>query len=74
MNALSGIALTMIAGFPLVVWLGIATILLLITTGSYGILLFKGKIRGSIRQHMTLGLTTATVALIHAIFAISIFI
>lgn len=74
MNALSEIALTQIAGFPAVVWLGLATILLLLSTATYGFLLFTGKIKGSVYFHRNLAFTTICVALVHAIFAVSIFI
>ncbi|WP_424357896.1 hypothetical protein [Methanocella sp. MCL-LM] len=74
MSALTDIALTMIAGFPLVVWLGVATITLLLSTAVYGYGLMKGKIRGTITTHMRIAGVTMILALIHAILAVSIFI
>ncbi len=47
---------------------------MLFITGTYGISLLKGWIRGSIFFHRNLGMTTATIALIHAILALSIFL
>lgn len=73
MNALTDIALTSLGGFPLVVWLGLTTIILLISTATYGYLLFKGKIRGSIIFHRNLAFTTITVGLVHATLAVSLF-
>lgn len=68
-------ALTPVIGnLPVVAIVGIITILMLFITGAYGISLLKGWIRGSIFLHRNLGMTTATIALIHAILALSIFI
>jgi len=64
------IALITIGFQPLFAWLGLLTILLLITTASYGYLLFKGKVR-NFRNHMMLAATTLTVGLIHAVLALS---
>jgi len=73
MNVLTDIALTNLGGFPLVVWLGLTTIILLISTATYGYLLFKGKIGGSIIFHRNLAFTTITVGLVHAALAASMF-
>ncbi|HMK46692.1 MAG TPA: hypothetical protein VK436_08705 [Methanocella sp.] len=74
MSALSGVALTNIAGFPLVVWLGLATITMLLSTATYGYGLFTGKIKGQFSTHLKLAVTTILIALIHATLAISLFI
>ena len=74
MSALTNIALTEIAGFPLVAWLGLITITLLLSTATYGYLLFKGKIKGSIFFHRNLAITTICVALVHAVLAASLFL
>lgn len=66
--------MTMVAGFPVVVWLGLITILLLLSTAIYGYGLMKGKIKGSITNHMRIAGVTIIMALVHAILAISIFI
>jgi hypothetical protein len=69
------IALTQVIGnLPVVAIVGIITILMLFITGTYGISLLKGWIRGSIFFHRNLGMITATIALIHAILALSIFL
>jgi hypothetical protein len=68
-------ALTQVIGnLPVVAIVGIITILMLFVTGTYGISLLKGWIRGSIFFHRNLGMITATIALIHAILALSIFL
>ena len=74
MSALTDIALTMIAGFPVVVWLGLATITLLISTAAYGYGLMKGRIKGSIRNHQAIAAVTIAFALVHAVLALSIFV
>ncbi len=74
MSALTNVAMTMIAGFPLVVWIGLVTITLLLTTAGYGYGLMKGKIRGSIQNHMAIAAITIVIALVHAVLAISIFV
>ena len=74
-ESIRSFALTPVVGnFPVVAILGMITILMLFTTGLYGISLLKGWIRGSVFFHRNLGLITATIALIHAIVALSIFI
>ncbi|HTY90027.1 MAG TPA: hypothetical protein VMC84_02515 [Methanocella sp.] len=64
------IAITMVWFQPLFAWLGLLTILLLMTTASYGYLLFKGKVR-SLKAHMALAATTILLAFVHAMLAIS---
>jgi hypothetical protein len=68
-------ALTPAVGtLPVVAIVGIITILMLFTTGIYGISLLKGWIRGNVDFHRNLGLITGTIALVHAILALSIFL
>jgi hypothetical protein len=74
MEAIRDIALIQIAGYPLVVYLGIATLLSLVSTATYGYLLFKGRIRGKITDHMKIGIFTICIAIVHAILALSLFI
>ncbi len=69
------IALTNVVGnFPVVAVLGLITILMLIATGTYGISLLKGWIRGSIFFHRNMGIVTACIALVHATLAVSLFL
>ena len=64
------IAITMVGPEPLFVWLGLTTLIMLLTTASYGYLLFKGRVR-SFKNHMLLAATTIVVALLHAVLALS---
>jgi hypothetical protein len=74
-DSIRDFALTPVLGnLPVVAIVGIITILMLFVTGTYGISLLKGWIRGSIFFHRNLGMITATIALIHAILALSIFL
>jgi hypothetical protein len=73
MEPIREIALISIAGYPIVVYLGILTFLSLFATASYGYLLLKNKIKGTIWNHMRLGAFTITIAVIHAILALSLF-
>jgi len=68
--SLRDVATTMIWFQPLFAWLGLLTLLSLLTTASYGYMLFKGKVR-SFRTHMMLAATTITLAIIHATLALS---
>ncbi len=68
--SLRDIALTAVWILPLFAWLGLLTLLSLLTTASYGYMLFKGKVR-SFRAHMMLAATTITIAIIHATLAVS---
>jgi hypothetical protein len=68
-------ALTPVIGnLPVVAIVGIITILMLLATGTYGISLLKGWIKGSIFFHRNMGMITAIIALIHATLALSIFL
>ena len=69
-TAIRNIAVTHIIFQPLFAWLGLLTILSLITTASYGYLLIKGKVK-SIPTHKRLAATTLTLAIIHGILALS---
>ncbi len=68
--SLRDVAITMIWFQPLFAWLGLLTFLSLLTTASYGYMLFKGKVR-SFRTHMMLAATTITLAIVHAILALT---
>ena len=68
--SLTDVALTMVWALPLFAWLGLLTLLSLLTTASYGYMLFKGKVR-SFRTHMMLAAATITLAIIHATLALS---
>jgi hypothetical protein len=68
------IALIDIAGYPLVVYMGIITLLSLLSTAAYGYLLMKNKIKGTIWNHMRIAAVTIVVAIVHAVLALSLFI
>jgi hypothetical protein len=68
--SLRDVAITMIWFQPLFAWLGLLTLLSLLTTASYGYMLFKGKVR-SFRAHMMLAAATITLAIIHATLALT---
>lgn len=74
MEPLRSIALIDIGGFPLVVYMGIITLLLLLSTATYGYLLMKNKIKGTIRNHQSIAAVTIVVAITHATFALSLFL
>jgi len=74
-DSVRSFALTPVVGnLPVVAIVGIITILMLFATGTYGISLLKGWIRGSIFFHRNMGMVTAAIALIHATLALSIFL
>jgi fumarate reductase subunit C len=74
MEPIRDIALIDIAGYPLVVYMGILTLLSLLSTAAYGYLLMKNKIKGTIWNHMRIATVTIVIALLHATLALSLFI
>jgi hypothetical protein len=74
-DSVRSFALTPVIGnLPVVAIVGIITILMLFATGTYGISLLKGWIKGSILFHRNMGMVTAAIALIHATLALSLFL
>jgi hypothetical protein len=67
----SQIAYYLIAGLPVVAYLGIATLLLLLSTATVGFLNFRGNTKIPFRWHPRLAGATIVLAIIHAIFALS---
>jgi len=59
-----------IFGKPLIMYLGIITLLLFLTTASIGYGIFKGKLKISIAWHFRLAKTAIAFALIHATLGI----
>lgn len=55
--------------FPLVIWFGLATIVSLFVTLSFGIAMHKFK-KNVFRYHMFFAFLTGTLAVVHLIFAI----
>lgn len=66
------IALTLFLGYPLVMYGGILTLLLLLLTATVGALNFKGIVTVPFKWHPRLAITTITVALIHGFLGLSI--
>ncbi len=69
---ISQIAYYQVVGLPVVAHLGVATLLLLLLTTTVGLINFRGDTRIPFKWHPRLAGMTIVVAIIHAIFAISI--
>ncbi len=68
--SLRDIAVTMVWFQPLFAWLGLLTLIMLLTTAGYGYALMKGKTR-SIRNHQLLAAATIVIGAVHATLALS---
>ena len=66
------IALTLFLGYPLVMYGGILTLLLLLSTATIGVLNSKGIVTIPFKWHPRLAIATITVALIHGFLGLSI--
>ena len=71
---LSQIALTKIAGLPMVAYGGMITLLLIIITGYIGHSLMKGEQKFSLKVHQNLFWVTLIVGILHGIVGLSIFL
>jgi hypothetical protein len=69
---ISNIALTLFLGFPVVMYGGIFTLLLLLTTTTVGFLDRYGIRVITFKWHPRLAIITIIVALIHGLFGLSI--
>ncbi len=69
---ISNIALTLFLGKPLVMYGGIFTFILLLFTATVGFLNFKGIWVLPFKWHPRLAILTIAVAIIHALFGLSI--
>lgn len=67
---LSEIAYFPIFGYPLVLYLGIITLLLFITTASIGLMIFRG-VKIPFKIHPTMAATALTFGVIHGTLALS---
>jgi hypothetical protein len=66
----------LIFGYPLIMYLGILTLLSLLSTATVGYLVFSGKAKPPIitfSMHRFLAYTTITLALIHGILGLLIY-
>ena len=70
---IQSIAYTLFFGKPLVMYGGILTFLLMLSTATVGFLNFKGIHIIPFKWHPRLALTTIIVAIIHAAFGLSIY-
>jgi hypothetical protein len=70
---ISNIASTLLFGFPLVMYGGIMTLLLLLSTATIGYLNFRGIATIPFKWHPRLAITTIIVALIHGLFGLSMY-
>jgi hypothetical protein len=71
---ISEIAYHTFFGLPVVAYLGIITLLLLLSTATVGLLNYRGIFLIPFRWHPRLAIATITVAIIHAILASSIYL
>jgi len=69
---ISKIALTLFLGFPLVMYSGILTFLMILFTATVGLLNFKGIFIIPFKWHPKLAVITIIIAMIHAFFGLSI--
>lgn len=67
------LALILFLGKPLIMYGGIFTFILMITTATVGALNLKGIVIIPFKWHPRLAMATIVVALVHAIFGLSIF-
>lgn len=68
------IATTVILGKPLMLYFGILTFLLLLSTALIGYLNFKGNSIIPFKWHPRIAVTTIIIAIIHAILVISVYL
>jgi hypothetical protein len=68
------IALTTLFGLPLVVYGGLTTLFLILSTAAVGYLNFRGNHFIPFKWHPVLALTTIVVAIIHGFLGLSIFL
>ena len=69
---IKNIAYSLILGKPVVMYFGLITIILLLTTATIGYLAYRGKVNFS--WHKAMAATTITVAVIHAVLALSLYL
>jgi len=67
-------ALMPIFGYPAIMYGGILTLILLLTTASIGIGIFKGWLKWNFIVHPIIASITIVVAIIHGILGLSIFL
>ncbi|OIO08065.1 hypothetical protein CO115_02720 [Candidatus Falkowbacteria bacterium CG_4_9_14_3_um_filter_36_9] len=70
---INNIAFTLILGKPLMMYMGILTLFLLLSTATVGALNLKGISIIPFKWHPRLAMATIIMAIIHAIFGLSIY-
>lgn len=70
---ISNIALTLLFGKPLIMYGGILTFLLMMSTVTVGILNSKGNFTIPFKWHPRLARVTVIIGILHAIFGLSIY-
>lgn len=63
-----------VLGIPIVAYFGMVTLILLLTTAAVGFLNFRGNTKIPFKWHPHLAFATIILAIIHAIFALSIYL
>jgi ABC-type proline/glycine betaine transport system permease subunit len=71
MNILSTIARTPIFGIPVIMVLGIITLISVITTATIGFMVFKGTKKIPFRWHIRLAILSITLAVLHGLLGLS---
>jgi len=71
---ISQIAYSHIGSLPVIAYFGMATLILLLSTATVGFLNFRGDTRIPFKWHPRLAGATITIAIIHAILALSVYL
>lgn len=58
-----------ILGLPVIVYMGLITLILLLSTATLGYMVFTGKGNIKVRTHLRMAVLTVIFALVHAFFA-----
>ncbi len=66
----SKIAYTQILGLPTIMWGGLLTFALLCTTGTFGYLVFSGKLPTGFKWHKRFAIATFVVGILHGLLGI----
>ena len=70
---IKNLALILFLGKPLIIYGGILTLFLMLTTATVGVLNYRGITVVPFKWHPRLAMATIVVALVNAIFGLSIF-
>lgn len=70
MPILTEITYMMIFGKPLIMYIGLITLILLASTATVGMLIMKGKTKITVKQHAWLARITLVIAALHGILGV----